>query len=482
MVTEREKMLKSIKEMDHTLVLVSQLREGMRRTLTDLTKVSMWEKSPADFKANLASNTTFVKQTLMQLCNTVGDHHAAIVAADVEKQGNRNLQKKPLPEVMLKSDVVAPLDATAVHNAIVWEKKVYRHTKYAHTMLSNELKEIFPQQAVAIENQLHQMPTSRSKRRRTIASSGRGPTYTPSNSIEHPRQRISDISDSVAWMATWDPKMNIVLYTSQIHERAQTRPTHRVVSTRTSTQNGAVSPTNLSASSTTSTPTTSVHLSTTTPNPTPTLMFTAMPTSPTITPISISTATPAPAPGSSLAPAPAPTPTSTSVTAHTSKPALINITPSPPTLEDNSSFVGLTATVKGVFKASVSFTVLGVCSGGKNASGNDVYVKAGRVCVTGVDENISVWGNSNYLVFRKMTDQANAAILYFTSHKPQAVLSSFLVWLHSYHNLFTEKCSQCDRHLCYDSEEFKYLPPVVRSFTTEQAKHVAYHKQCQYAS
>ncbi|KNC83054.1 hypothetical protein SARC_04672 [Sphaeroforma arctica JP610] len=163
---------------------------------------------------------------------------------------------------------------------------------------------------------------------------------------------------------------------------------------------------------------------------------------------------------------------------------------------DNSAFLGLTATVAGVFRCAVQFTVLGRCgrsnadsthdidatSHAEDTSVNDYYVNAGRVCVTAVDEQVSVWHSSEHRVFRRMTDQANAAILYFTAHKPEAVLSSFLVWLHSYHNLFTAKCSRCDRHLCYDSEEFQYLPPVVRSFATENKKHIVYHRQCQYSS
>ncbi|KNC70093.1 hypothetical protein SARC_17386, partial [Sphaeroforma arctica JP610] len=50
LVSDRERMLLFVKELDHSLVLIGKLQEGMRLTLTNLAQNFMWEKTPAEYK------------------------------------------------------------------------------------------------------------------------------------------------------------------------------------------------------------------------------------------------------------------------------------------------------------------------------------------------------------------------------------------------------------------------------------------------
>jgi len=54
------------------------------------------------------------------------------------------------------------------------------------------------------------------------------------------------------------------------------------------------------------------------------------------------------------------------------------------------------------------------------------------------DGKLMLWSNSRYIVFQKVTEHANAAMLHFYSPLiPDLAVRSFMTWLHSYANLFT---------------------------------------------
>jgi len=89
---------------------------------------------------------------------------------------------------------------------------------------------------------------------------------------------------------------------------------------------------------------------------------------------------------------------------------------------------------------------------------------------TRTDGSPDVWTESRYCVFRRITDNANAAMLnYFQSPLyPELAAKSFFTYLHSYVTLFTEKCRSCGYHL------HSNLPPTWREFKTLDP----YHEDC----
>lgn len=85
------------------------------------------------------------------------------------------------------------------------------------------------------------------------------------------------------------------------------------------------------------------------------------------------------------------------------------------------------------------------------------------------DGTPDVWTESRYLVFRRITDNANAAMLNFQSpNYPELAAKSFFTYLHSFVTLFTDKCRNCGYHL-HDN-----LPPTWREFKTLDG----YHEDC----
>ena len=106
------------------------------------------------------------------------------------------------------------------------------------------------------------------------------------------------------------------------------------------------------------------------------------------------------------------------------------------------------------------------------------------------DRVVDVWSDSRYKVFRKITENANAAMLNFASPVyPEVAVKSFMVrfasdifllvflvlnevffqtYLHSFVNLFTDKCKKCGCHL------HNYLPPTWREFKTLEP----FHEDC----
>ena len=80
-----------------------------------------------------------------------------------------------------------------------------------------------------------------------------------------------------------------------------------------------------------------------------------------------------------------------------------------------------------------------------------------------------VWQESNYQVFKRITDNANAAMLNFYSPVyPELAVKSFLTYLHSFVTLFTDKCRKCNYHL------HNNIPPTWREFKTLEP----YHEDC----
>jgi len=80
-----------------------------------------------------------------------------------------------------------------------------------------------------------------------------------------------------------------------------------------------------------------------------------------------------------------------------------------------------------------------------------------------------VWTESRYQVFRRITDNANAAMLHYGHPSfPEMATIHFFTYLHSFVNLFTEKCRSCGYHL------HNNMPPTWREFKSLEP----YHDDC----
>uniref|UniRef100_T1J9H8 Mediator of RNA polymerase II transcription subunit 27 n=1 Tax=Strigamia maritima TaxID=126957 RepID=T1J9H8_STRMM len=91
----------------------------------------------------------------------------------------------------------------------------------------------------------------------------------------------------------------------------------------------------------------------------------------------------------------------------------------------------------------------------------DFYVNDGK--------ELGLWSSSQYIVFQKVTEHANAAMLHFYSPLiPDLAVRSFMTWLHSYFNLFTAPCRRCGKHLNDN------LPPTWRDVRNLDP----YHESC----
>ncbi|XP_077295794.1 mediator complex subunit 27 [Arctopsyche grandis] len=91
------------------------------------------------------------------------------------------------------------------------------------------------------------------------------------------------------------------------------------------------------------------------------------------------------------------------------------------------------------------------------------------VVVKGHGEVLDLWTESRHRVFRKVTENAQAAMLHFFSPTlPELAVRSFMAWFHSYINLFSEACKRCGNHL-HDT-----LPPTWHDFRTLEP----FHEEC----
>ncbi|KAI8598795.1 mediator complex subunit 27-domain-containing protein, partial [Dissophora ornata] len=99
-----------------------------------------------------------------------------------------------------------------------------------------------------------------------------------------------------------------------------------------------------------------------------------------------------------------------------------------------------------------------------------------RLVVFGAGEENSVWEDSSHLVFKKITQIAVGAVDYIMAKEPRSLLGVVLEWLATYSTLFTAPCSGCGKHLFFDSQQFKHLPPTL--YTYNQATTQPFHPQC----
>ncbi|KAK0167167.1 hypothetical protein PV327_004600 [Microctonus hyperodae] len=91
------------------------------------------------------------------------------------------------------------------------------------------------------------------------------------------------------------------------------------------------------------------------------------------------------------------------------------------------------------------------------------------VVVKGYGETMDLWTESRHKVFRKVTENAHAAMLHFHSPAlPELAVRSFMTWFGSFHTLFSDPCKRCGLHL------HSALPPTWRDFRTLEP----YHQEC----
>ncbi|KAF9087340.1 hypothetical protein BGX23_008199 [Mortierella sp. AD031] len=89
----------------------------------------------------------------------------------------------------------------------------------------------------------------------------------------------------------------------------------------------------------------------------------------------------------------------------------------------------------------------------------------------------SVWEDSSHLVFKKISQIAVGAVDYFMEKAPRSLLGLVLEWISMYSTLFTAPCSGCAKHLYFDSQQFKHLPPTLYSYDEHLA--LPFHPACQ---
>ncbi|KAF9324535.1 Mediator of RNA polymerase II transcription subunit 27 [Podila minutissima] len=99
-----------------------------------------------------------------------------------------------------------------------------------------------------------------------------------------------------------------------------------------------------------------------------------------------------------------------------------------------------------------------------------------RIVVFGAGEETSIWEDSHHLVFKKISQIATGAVDHFVSKDPQSLLGATLEWLAHYTTLFSSPCVKCAKHLCFDSQQFKLLPPTFYTYNTPTVQ--PYHPQC----
>ncbi|XP_033222205.1 mediator of RNA polymerase II transcription subunit 27 [Belonocnema kinseyi] len=91
------------------------------------------------------------------------------------------------------------------------------------------------------------------------------------------------------------------------------------------------------------------------------------------------------------------------------------------------------------------------------------------IVVKGYNESMDLWTESRYKVFRKVTENAHAAMLHFYSPAlPELALRSLMTWFHSLISLFNDPCKRCGLYL------HSALPPTWRDFRTLEP----FHQEC----
>ncbi|CEP09081.1 hypothetical protein [Parasitella parasitica] len=78
------------------------------------------------------------------------------------------------------------------------------------------------------------------------------------------------------------------------------------------------------------------------------------------------------------------------------------------------------------------------------------------------------WQNSQYFVFQKMNLLATTAFEDMLGFFAREALYNILDWFASYHDLFISPCQRCHKVLQFDSPQYRYLPPMVRTWAKKQ--------------
>ncbi|KAF9915908.1 hypothetical protein BX616_005084 [Lobosporangium transversale] len=133
--------------------------------------------------------------------------------------------------------------------------------------------------------------------------------------------------------------------------------------------------------------------------------------------------------------------------------------------QDSMPFTTVKVSVSGVMNA---FIVMETNKKGRCTS-------ISRLVVFGAGEENPIWEDSNHLVFRKITQIAIGAVDCFMTKEPRSLLGIVLEWLATYSTLFTAPCSGCGKHLFFDSQQFKHLPPTLYTYNQPTQP---YHPQC----
>ncbi|XP_034255454.1 mediator of RNA polymerase II transcription subunit 27 [Thrips palmi] len=91
------------------------------------------------------------------------------------------------------------------------------------------------------------------------------------------------------------------------------------------------------------------------------------------------------------------------------------------------------------------------------------------IIVKGFMESLDLWTESRFKVFRKVTENAHAAVMrFYMPPMPEVSVKSFMTWLHSFNTLFSDTCKGCGLHLR------NAMPPTWREFRTLEP----YHEEC----
>lgn len=91
------------------------------------------------------------------------------------------------------------------------------------------------------------------------------------------------------------------------------------------------------------------------------------------------------------------------------------------------------------------------------------------IIVKGFMESLDLWTESRFKVFRKVTENAHAAMMrFYMPTMPDVSVKNFLMWLHSFNTLFNDTCKGCGLHLR------NAMPPTWREFRTLEP----YHEEC----
>jgi hypothetical protein len=97
-----------------------------------------------------------------------------------------------------------------------------------------------------------------------------------------------------------------------------------------------------------------------------------------------------------------------------------------------------------------------------------------RCSVFAANEDAEPLALSRHAVFVKVQAQVACGSEHFAAQWPldsATALLGFLHWLASYQSLFSAVCAGCQKHLQYDSDRLKFLPPTARHFATRQPFH-----------